>query len=335
MPRVPSSPPMLSPAAVTPHRCGPPSTPTRKPPAHTSLSRVCSPGNPTSGACHFRDGHSHLLRVFTWAPSPSHRGPHSPHRCLLFTLHRSVHVPPSGREVTTHQKPRSLTSERLFYFAWRLCLVRRYGLSSWQRPWHSVNIRWITRCNTSSKHHIKTNVSWNANLQSQHSRISFACACPEQAVIRANGEPDRTTNARLRRLWPELVAPSTLLLLRTWPHMCSALLFARSYQRSLRFVSCPKPSQTRNGGTLTKKELLSRGRSVEKVRQIGTTEETFQTFHSPPSSNSYLASPKALKMFSEQLYSIHLGWVVQSQSLKEIDPKRGMKRIGISWEDME
>lgn len=97
------------------------------------------------------------------------------------------------------------------------------------------------------------------------------------------------------------------LLLHTWPHMCSALLFARSYQRSLRFVSCPKPSQTRNGGTLTKKELLSRGRSVEKVRQIGTTEETFQTFHSPLSSNSYLASPKALKMFSEQLYSIHLG----------------------------
>lgn len=40
MPRVPSSPPMLSPAAVTPHRCGPPSTPTRKPPAHTSLSSL-------------------------------------------------------------------------------------------------------------------------------------------------------------------------------------------------------------------------------------------------------------------------------------------------------
>lgn len=265
----------------------PPSTPTRKPPAHTSLSRVCSSGNPTAGTCHFRDGHSRPLWVFTWVPSPSLPGLHLPHCCPLSSFTCPLTKLLLGEKLLPIRNHEHWLQNTCFILHEdSVCLVHHYSLSSQQRPWHSANICWITRFNTSSNHHIKTSVSWDANLQSQHSRRSFACACPEHAVIRAirnltGSSVHEPTPCSGGSDWSTWHRPLCLLLC-TWPHMGSAPLFATSYQRSLRLVSCPMPSQTKNGWKLTKKELLSRGRSVEKVRKIGTIEETFPTFHSPP-----------------------------------------------------
>lgn len=86
---------------------------------------------------------------------------------------------------------------------------------------------------------------------------------------------------------------------QTWPPMCSALLFARGSQRLLRFkVSCSTVSQANRRWKLTRTEVLSEVGAVEKVRQTGKIEETFQTF-SVTFRVPYLASPRALNMFSE------------------------------------